>query len=151
MLINTPSVESKLNVLRLEAMKCKSEEESARLAVLIAKSIQELDARAAELKAQEAELAANRKVLEGNVEELKSIILDICKNVTTIVDDAEDISITFRNSSACEILDEEMIPDEYMATKVTRFPDKKAIIRAIEAGVAVDGAKIIRKRNITIK
>lgn len=151
MLINTPSIESKLTVLKLEAMKCTNDNERAKIAVAIAKSIQELEERAAELKAQEAELLANRRVLEGNIEELKSIIIDTCENVTSIVDSDEDIMITFRNSANCEIVDEDLIPEEYLATKITKSPDRRAIMRAIDSGISVPGAKIIRKRNVTIK
>ena len=56
-----------------------------------------------------------------------------------------------RDSKKTEIIDESLIPDEYMNTKITKTPDKTAIKKAIEAGTEVAGAQVVDNTTITIK
>lgn len=59
--------------------------------------------------------------------------------------------ITWRKSEACNVVNIEQVPDEYLRTKITVDADKTAIKNAIKAGVEVPGAELIQKLNMTLK
>lgn len=59
--------------------------------------------------------------------------------------------VSFRESHPVEILDENVIPDEYMDIRVVRKPMKKLIKDAINSGKEVKGAIILDKQNIQVK
>lgn len=49
------------------------------------------------------------------------------------------------------ILDKDKINDVYVTTKITMTPDKKAILKALKAGVEIDGVEKVRgDKSITI-
>lgn len=62
------------------------------------------------------------------------------------------INITLRNNpESVSVDDEAKIPAEYIAEKVSRSPDKKAIKEALSSGLEVPGAYLSRSKSILIK
>lgn len=61
------------------------------------------------------------------------------------------ITITFRKSSRVEILDNSVIPKEYLRTRTVTEPDKIAIKNAWDEGISVIGTKIITEDHLQIK
>ena len=59
--------------------------------------------------------------------------------------------ISYRKSDSVEVADIEMLPEEYVKTKIEKNPDKVAIKNAIKDGKEIKGAKIITNYNIQIK
>ena len=59
--------------------------------------------------------------------------------------------ISYRKSDSVEVVDVEMLPEEYVKTKIEKNPDKVAIKNAIKDGKEIKGAKIVTNYNIQIK
>ena len=59
--------------------------------------------------------------------------------------------VSFRNTKAVEIVDENKLPDEYKKIKTTYTPDKKSIKQAIESGNPVEGAELVVRRSTIVK
>ena len=59
--------------------------------------------------------------------------------------------ISYRKSDSVEVADVEMLPEEYVKTKIEKNPDKVAIKNAIKGGKEIKGAKIVTNYNIQIK
>jgi len=59
------------------------------------------------------------------------------------------IDIRFRTTKAVNILDENLIDDQYMV--INKTPSKTMIKAAIESGEDVPGAEIAERRNVIIK
>lgn len=62
-----------------------------------------------------------------------------------------NFQVSYRASSAVEILDASKLPKKFIVKKVTTSPDKTAISAAIKAGKKVPGARIEERQNIQIK
>lgn len=61
------------------------------------------------------------------------------------------VDISYRSSEAVDILDERMVPAEYIKWKTEESPDKTAIKQAIKAGIEVEGCRLVQKQNIQVK
>lgn len=61
------------------------------------------------------------------------------------------VEATWRRSKAVEIIDANVIPDEYCRFTTKRDPDKTLIKKTIEGGTEVNGATVVTKSNLTIK
>lgn len=59
--------------------------------------------------------------------------------------------ISYRKSESVEIINEEMIPQEFMKEKTTIAPDKTAIKEALKNWSEVPGATIKINNNLQIK
>ena len=61
------------------------------------------------------------------------------------------LSVSFRKSESVEVLDEKMVPADYIKWKSTSSVDKVAIKQALKAGFIVDGCELVTKNNIQVK
>lgn len=59
--------------------------------------------------------------------------------------------VSFRKTSKVNVLDESVIPTEYMTEKVTREPNKTAIGAAIKAGMEIPGCELVQNINPSVK
>ena len=64
---------------------------------------------------------------------------------------SQRLAVSFRSSKSVTILNEAMIPEDFMVIKTTKAPDKVAIKTAMENGIYIPGAEITKKENIQIK
>ena len=60
------------------------------------------------------------------------------------------VAVSWRKSTAAEV-DESLCPEEYITTKVTTAPDKKAITAALKAGQEIPGCKLVERVNMSVK
>lgn len=110
--------------------------------------IKNLDAEAAAVKAERDNLYQREKGLKNKVERLKKFIgnyLDGEKFSTS------KVAVSFRKSKAINIIDESLIPDEFMVETVTKKPDKKALKDVLKSGTEVSGAAIQERRSVIIR
>lgn len=116
----------------------------------IALYIKNCEADALAIKAEEDALEKRRKRLERKAEGLKGLIL----RSMLATGDKELSSARFcakiRSSKATQIIDETLIPKEYMVVKTSEQPDKTAIKKAIEAGIDVAGAQVVVNQKVNI-
>ena len=100
------------------------------------------------IKAEEEDLYKRRKSAEKRVEWLKSYLAN---NLVTETIETARCKVSLRKSTAVEITDESRLMDSYCNIKTVKTPDKKYIKEVLEAGVEVDGAKIVERKNVVIK
>ena len=60
-------------------------------------------------------------------------------------------AVSYRKTQSVNIVDENLIPNEYLRFKTTSAPDKTAIKDAIKAGKDVPGATLEERQSMTIK
>ena len=60
-------------------------------------------------------------------------------------------TVSYRPSTAVEVLDESLIPKEFIKIKTTTAPDKAAIKKILDNGGTVEGCKLLKNKNIQIK
>lgn len=60
------------------------------------------------------------------------------------------VAVSWRKSTAAEV-DESLCPAEYITTKVTTAPDKKAITAALKAGTEIPGCKLVERMNMSVR
>ena len=103
------------------------------------------------IKAEIEKLKAKKERAEKSIDRLKSALLAYMNVVGKDRERAGVFNISIRESEAVNITDESKLPPEYITTKTTTAPDKKAIKAAIKDGKEVAGAEIIKNRNVQIK
>lgn len=117
----------------------------------IALYVKNLAVEASAIKDEENVLADRRKRLERKCERMKDILINAMKEDGNKKISSPRFEAVIRDSKKTEIIDESLIPEEYMNTKITKTPDKTAIKKAIEAGADVAGAQVVDNTTITIK
>lgn len=123
-----------------------------------------LNAEADAIKAEEKKLAERRKVKENLAKRLKKRINDYITwqymNEDGDIDltslnkyrfETPKCSISYRKSEIVNILDENVVPKNYIKTKVETSVDKTAIKKAIKNGENINGAILETKLNMQIK
>ena len=61
------------------------------------------------------------------------------------------LTLSLRDSSAVEIEDFEKLDSKYKFVKIINEADKVAIKEAIKSGVEVEGAKLVKRKNLNIR
>lgn len=118
----------------------------------VALYIKSMNALIESMKAEEEALANRRKKKEDKVERLKKYL------TASIIGNGEDsfesskVAVTFRKSEGVEFTDKNALEEKYWRVKTTtkREPDKTLIKATIKSGVAVAGAVLEERNNITI-
>ena len=114
----------------------------------IAAFFQNIESDIVAMKEAEKRIADRRKSKENQVKNLKEYLLRNmqCTGITKI--ECPEFSISLRNNpESVEILDESLIPDEFMTVKEVKTPNKTLIKEF--GGCA--GAEIVRKQSVHIK
>ncbi len=96
-------------------------------------------------------LKALKERAEKNIDRMKAALDGFM--VATKKDKAKTrlFTISYRPSSAVEILDESLIPVKYIKVKKETVPDKAAIKKVLDRGGEVAGCKLMKNKNIQIK
>jgi len=112
-----------------------------------------LTAEAEALKAEEEKLKMRRQAKEKRAESLKEYLSRCLLAADKTKLETERNVISFRKSQSVYIADEESFcgRGEYVTEKITRAPDKKAILEDLKEGVVIEGAILHEKMNIQIK
>ena len=110
--------------------------------------LKNLNASAAAYKAERDAFDERMKKAQKKAESLKRYLADALGGEKFVTDEC---AVSFRKSTAINVLDETAIPAAYMAEKVTRSPDKTAIKAAIKGGEAVPGVALVENLSVQIK
>ena len=110
--------------------------------------LKNLNASAAAYKAERDAFDERMKQAQKKAESLKRYLADALGGEKFVTDEC---AVSFRKSTAINVLDEAAIPAAYMAEKVTRSPDKTAIKAAIKGGEAVPGVALVENLSVQIK
>lgn len=105
------------------------------------------------IKAETERLAEHKAKREALIQKLKDRVSEamILYEINEIK--TPTLTINFRKSKTVEIIDEKLIPKEFMAYPLPPAPkpDKKALKAAIEGGEIIGGAEIVEHKNLQIK
>nr|DAJ43117.1 MAG TPA: resistance protein [Caudoviricetes sp.] len=105
--------------------------------------VSDAEAIAAEIKTLKARQAA----LEKRADRLKADASDALNGEKF---QTAKVAVSWRKSTAAEV-DESLCPEEYITTKVTTAPDKKAITAALKAGQEIPGCKLVERLNMSVR
>lgn len=103
------------------------------------------------LKTEETKLAERRKAKENQAERLKNYLAMNLQMAGYQKFETPRCLLSFRKSKQVEIAEGTILPAEYVTTKITESPNKKALKEALESGEVIDGVSIVDKSNIQIK
>ncbi len=105
--------------------------------------VSDAEAIAAEIKTLKARQAA----LEKRADRLKADASDALGGEKF---QTAKVAVSWRKSTAAEV-DESLCPEEYITTKITTAPDKKAITAALKAGQEIPGCKLVERLNMSVR
>ena len=109
--------------------------------------IKNLNADAKAIKEEEKVLADRRKVIENKADNLRKYIeYDLAGEKFKTA----RVSVSYRKSTAVNVLDLNKIPAEYLRMKEPEA-DKTAIKEALNNGVKIEGAELIENISMQIK
>lgn len=110
--------------------------------------LKNLNASAAAYKAERDAFDERMKQAQKKAESLKRYLANALGGEKFVTDEC---AVSFRKSTAVNVLDKAAIPAAYMTEKVTRSPDKTAIKAAIKGGEAVPGVALVENLSVQIK
>lgn len=117
----------------------------------IALYIKNLESDAEAIKAEEANLKDRRTRIENKAKRLKDLMIKSMTEHNEPELSSARYSAKIKKTEATDIVDLNLIPEEYITIKTERQPDKTAIKKAIKAGEEVAGATIKINVSVNIK
>lgn len=136
-----------LNLEQLEEIQGEFDDKASNIALYI----QELQAQAEAIKNKREALNDRQKSTTNKAERLKAYLSDMMNRAGKTKVETDDVRISFRKSESVDILDQSLIPQEYLNEKLTITPDKIEIKKAIKNGQDIAGAMLIENQNLQIK
>ena len=136
-----------LNLEQLEEIQGEFDDKASNIALYI----QELQAQAEAIKNKRDSLNDRQKSTTNKAERLKAYLSDMMNRAGKAKVETDDVRISFRKSESVDILDESLIPQEYLNEKITVAPNKTEIKKAIKSGQEILGAMLIENQNLQIK
>lgn len=129
---------------RLEDLQMKREQKIENVALWI----KNLKADAAAYKAEKDAFAAREKQAKEKAESLSKWLTRALngQNFWT-----GKCAVSFRKSESVEIVDPDIVPEDYLTVKIQKAPDKIAIKDAIKHNVKIPGCQLVTNQNIQIK
>ena len=142
MTVNTETGE----VIDLEALEQLELERSEKIRN-IALWIKNLKSDVTALDAEEKAFKARKDAAKRKAEQLSGYLASVLNGEKVT---GTDFAITWRKSSAVNVLDEKAIPPTFLVPQPPKV-DKTGISKALKAGETVTGAELIERQNMTIK
>jgi len=105
-------------------------------------------AEAAAYKAEKDVFAEKQKRAEAKADSLKKY-LDSALNGSKF--ETVKVNVSYRKSTSVEVVDQTLIPEQYLRTVTTVSPDKTEIAKALKVGEIVNGVQFKESSNIQIK
>ena len=136
----TPEIEAALAI---------TQDELTAKAESYAKVIFEYKAKEEALAKEIARLTARKKTAQNIQQRMRDRVAFALDTFAVDKMEAGAFRLSFRNSESVEITDINALPDRFIA--VEKKADKKAILAAMKAGEAIDGAGITQNRSLQIR
>jgi FtsZ-binding cell division protein ZapB len=126
----------------------------------MAKTIEE---KVIDLEKQKFSLTQTIAIFEHEINELLDKKKRVQDKINEITEDQKDLvgkedqfktsygTFFWKKTTVCNIIDKELIPDDYIKTKTTTTVDKAGIKKRIEAGEEIPGAEVVNNFNFQIK
>lgn len=113
--------------------------------------IREQEAHAEALQEEASRMVALAKQKKSRAEYLTQRIAFAMQEQGISKADTAHFRMSFRNSQAVEVSDQDAIPQDYMRTKTVIEPDKIAIKAALKQGHVIPGTALIDRQSLQIK
>ena len=111
--------------------------------------VKNLKAEAAAIRAEEAKLAERRHAMERKAKSLEGYMLRSMERADMRKIETARCKLTTRISRRVEVTDMDLIPDEFVRTKIERTADKAAIKAALKTE-CVPGAVLVSSMSLTV-
>lgn len=98
-----------------------------------------------------ARLKVRKERAEKNIDRMKQALDGFMTATKQEKAKTKLFTISYRPSSAVEVLDESLIPECYIRVKTTTAPDKVAIKKVLDGGGMVEGCILRKNKNIQIR
>lgn len=108
--------------------------------------VKNLDAEAAAIKEEVDSLKERQKRKQNKAESIRKYLQDFLKGRTF---ETPRVAISYRKSTSLEILDNAIIPEEYLKFKTE--VNKTDLKNAVKAGLELEGVYLLEKSNMSIK
>lgn len=136
-----------LNADEVEAMQGSFDEKCEAVACYIKEQRALQDA----VKNEKDALSKRQKALDSKIDWLCGYLQANMQEVGKREFETPKCKITFRKSTSVNIVDEAVIPEEYIKEEITYKIDKTKIKDALKGGIEVEGASLEVKDNIQVK
>jgi hypothetical protein len=122
-------------------------------ALAVAAYLQNIKAESVAMKEAEGRIAARRKAIDNKVAKMEDYLrFEMPKANLSKLTTPEFCVTVGKPGKTVDIIDVELIDDEYLTTKITIMADKKSIKKALDAGREVKGAQFVEgKPRLTIR
>lgn len=118
----------------------------------IARIMAELSSVELAISAEVERLSKRAATIKKQKESLKSYLMAAMETAGKEKFKTNLYSYSIRNNSpSVQIVDESLIPAEYIRTKIETAPDKKAIAELLKQKIEVAGCALVQSRTVTIK
>jgi hypothetical protein len=108
----------------------------------IALYIKNTEAEAKAIKEEEEKLKTRRERLENRADRLRDLMITSMQEAKEPELETARCKARIKDNEVTEIINEDLIPEEFIKVKIKRDPDKTAIKKAIKAGTEVAGATL---------
>lgn len=115
----------------------------------VAKYVKGIEAEADAFDIEIEKLKKRKTALNNKADSLRNYILMNADKGKKIEDPTTIIS--WRKSEFVNVLDEKLLPEDFIKTKIEKSPDKILIKEALKSGLTVPGAEIKENMNLQIK
>lgn len=117
----------------------------------IGKLIRKFESESLAIEAEIKRLQDRNSRSKRNAERLKEYVSDNLQRASIEKVEGNLFTFSFRKSTSVNILDETVIPKEFINEKVVTSVDKKAVGDALKNGVEVSGCELVTKQNLQFK
>ena len=118
----------------------------------VARYIRNLEHLASGIKEVESNQRKRRAALEKKIERLKEYLRINFEKTNTDKIESEDIIIAiYKNPEKVNVINEELIPDQYFILKENKVLDKDKIKESLKNGDKIPGCELIQEKRINIK
>ena len=118
----------------------------------MAKLIKSIEGNINVLKDEEKRLQTKRRALENKVISIKEYLEEQLKamNLNKVQGNLFTVSIQ-KNPQSVNILNEDLIPEQFKVTKTTTSIDRKELLAALKEGREIEGAEIKQTESLRIR
>ncbi|MGE7020446.1 siphovirus Gp157 family protein [Solibacillus cecembensis] len=114
--------------------------------------IKNIESDAAGIKAEESRLAERRKSMENAIKRMKENMQYSMVATGQLKVKGEKFNFTVqKNPPSLKVLDEDLIPQNFVTVQEVKNIDKKAILAELKNGTEIDGVEISQGESIRIR
>lgn len=117
----------------------------------IARYIDDLERENALIKDKVSILTARARSKEKRAQRLKTYVLDSMLNLGTKKIEDETVAIKLNSTKVVNVLDEKLIPEDYLNKVVEVKPDKRRLLADLKSGKEIAGVELAVSNSISVR